>query len=627
MKRILSLLVLCFIVSRSFAQLSASADTSICRGQSVQLTATGGTTYSWSPATGLNAPNTASPVATPTVTTTYVVTSPVNSANIAINGDFSQGNTGFTSSYLFESTYNILGSAAYFVGENPNNWNNGMSFLCSPRTNTDTNMLVANGATTAGIPVWCQTLSVLPNINYNLEVYLAEMNNQNYPSIQWTVNGVNVGNPTQAIIFPPCIFTPARATWNSGVNTTATFCLVDPVTAGNGNDFALDDISIKPSGNLTDTVVVTIATAPAVNLGSDTAVCPGQPVLFDAGNAGATYLWSDNSTQQTLNVNSPGTYRVTVTNSNNCTATDAADVTAYTLQITLNSVNTTCGLSNGKANVAVLNGNAPFTYIWNNAGTTDTITNLSGGTYSVTVNDAKGCTASDSTQVNTSGAGSVSVTVDNPQICAGDTAHVCAPAGYASYLWNTGSVLSCINVVAAGNYRVTVTDNANCTSSSNAASVGVFSVPPVSVSVKGDTLSAFNAVAYQWFLNGNEINGANNSVYIAPVSGNYTVQVTDTNGCKSTSNVLSVTTGVEDVEAGLTIDVYPNPNTTGNWIVAVGNGFIGSELQITDVAGKLIYKNQVVKNKTHLALDLASGVYLLKIAAGQKQYVKKLVRQ
>jgi hypothetical protein len=119
MKRILSLLVLCFAISRSFAQLSTSADTSICRGQSVQLTATGGTTYSWTPTAGLNAPTSANPVATPTVTTTYVVSSPVSTANIAINGDFAQGNTGFTSSYNFESPYNIIGSAGYFVGEKP----------------------------------------------------------------------------------------------------------------------------------------------------------------------------------------------------------------------------------------------------------------------------------------------------------------------------------------------------------------------------------------------------------------------------------------------------------------------------------------------------------------------------
>jgi hypothetical protein len=338
-----------------------------------------------------------------------------------------------------------------------------MVALCSPRTSTDTNMLVANGATTAGVPVWCQTLPVYPNLTYTLEVYIAQMNNQNYPSIQWTVNGVNVGSPTQAFFISPCVWTQARKTWNSGVNTTATFCLVDPVTAGNGNDFALDDISIKPSGNLTDTVVVTIASSPTVNLGGDTAVCNGQQVTFDAGNAGATYLWSDNSAQQTLTASGPGTYAVTVTNSNNCTATDAADVTDYVLQIAADSVNTSCGLSNGKAFVTATNGNAPFSYLWSNTGVTDTISGLAGGTYAVTVNDAKGCEASDSVLVNTSGAGSVSVTVDNPQICAGDTAHVCAPTGYVSYLWNTGSVQPCINVVSAGNYRVTVTDNANCT--------------------------------------------------------------------------------------------------------------------------------------------------------------------
>ena len=75
-----------------------------------------------------------------------------------------------------------------------------------------------------------------------------------------------------------------------------------------------------------DSISVTIDTIPVVNLGSDTTQCGGS-ITLNAGSAGSTYLWSDNSTSQTLVVTASGIYRVTVTNGNDCTATGAISVT------------------------------------------------------------------------------------------------------------------------------------------------------------------------------------------------------------------------------------------------------------------------------------------------------------
>lgn len=545
-----------------------------------------------------------------------------------MNGDFSQGNTGFTSSYNYEFPLNVVGSGSYFVGGNANHWNTGMSALCNDRnTDVDTNMLIANGALVANTPVWCQTLPVYPNVNYNLSAWIQELHQQNYPKVQWTVNGVNVGNATQAVFFL-CVWTQAQATWNSGINTSATFCIVDPTIAVNGNDFAIDQISITPAGGtMTDTVVVTVLNAPVVNLGNDNSICTGQTLTLDAGNSGATYLWNNSTSAQTLAVNTAGTYAVTVTNAN-CSASDAVNISSQELTITTVSVNTTCGLNNGEASVAADNGTSPFSYAWSNTQTNDTITNLSGATYTVTVNDAAGCSATGSAVVNTSGSGNtINITAAQTQICSSDSAEVCAPAGFASYLWNTGSSSACIHPSQAGNYYVTVTDNANCTSTSNVVAVGVYPTPPVSVSVNGDTLSAFNATAYQWYFNGGEIGGANGSTYVADQSGNYTVQVTDTNGCTASSNQLQVVvSGINDLTADAQIEVYPNPNTVGNWQLVVGNGLLGKEAEITDVTGKTIWKSAIRNQKSEIHLSISSGVYLLKITSGKNTYLKKLVK-
>ncbi len=627
MKRIVSLIALLCAGIVSFAQITASADTTICAGTPAQLNVTGGTTYTWTPSTGLSSTTSATPTASPATTTTYIVSSPVNTNNIVINGDFSQGNTGFTSGYGYEFPTNVIGSGSYFVGGNAQHWNQGMSALCNDHSGTaDSNMLIANGATTAGTPVWCETLPVLPNVNYTLDGWIQELHQQNYPYFQWTVNGVNIGNATQAIFFQ-CVWTQVTKTWNSGVNTSATFCIVNPTTQGNGNDFAIDDISITASGTISDTVVVNVTGAPFVDLGEDTAICPGQTVMFDAANAGATYLWSNNSTGQTLTVSATGTYTVTVTNAAHCTASDAVDVGAFLLALNPSAVNTTCGLDNGQASVTVGNGTSPYTYLWSNTLTTATIANLAGGTYSVTVDDAAGCSATASAVVNTSGAGNVAITADQLQICASDTSHICAPQGYTSYLWNTGATASCISTSLAGNYYVTVTDNANCTSTSNHLAVGVYPSPPVSVSVNGDTLSAFNAVGYQWYFNNNEILGATGSVYIATQTGNYTVQVTDTNGCTSISNQLPIATGINDLYNDVTLEVYPNPNKNGNWHLVAGAALVGKQLEVIDVTGRTVYQTQLTRTNEQLNLTVPAGVYLLRISSGGKYYLKKLVKQ
>ncbi|MDB5284659.1 MAG: Immunoglobulin-like repeat containing protein domain [Bacteroidota bacterium] len=135
----------------------------------------------------------------------------------------------------------------------------------------------------------------------------------------------------------------------------------------------------------------------------------------------------------------------------------------------------------------------------------------------------------------------VTVTANPTVICAGDSAQLCATSGFVSYQWNSGASGQCIYVHFAGNYYVTATDNIGCTAVSNHLPISVHPVPPVSVSVNDDTLMAYNAASYQWYLNGSPINGATSSMYIALASGSYSVLVTDTSGCLAQSSNVNVT--------------------------------------------------------------------------------------
>jgi len=107
-----------------------------------------------------------------------------------------------------------------------------------------------------------------------------------------------------------------------------------------------------------------------------------------------TYLWSDGQTTQTASNLSPGKYTVVVTGAGNCAHTDSASViilpAANSMVLSATKTDADCS-SLGTATVSVQVGSAPYSYLWSNGQSTNTVTNLAVGNYNVVVTDAKGC--------------------------------------------------------------------------------------------------------------------------------------------------------------------------------------------------------------------------------------------
>ncbi|MES2622764.1 MAG: T9SS type A sorting domain-containing protein [Bacteroidota bacterium] len=219
----------------------------------------------------------------------------------------------------------------------------------------------------------------------------------------------------------------------------------------------------------------------------------------------------------------------------------------------------------------------------------------------------------------------VNITSDKNLMCQSDTASICTPIGFTSYLWNTGQTTSCIKTQLAGNYYVTVTDNTGCTAESNRISITVHSSPPVGISVNGDTLTVFDAITQQWYLNGSAINGASSNTYIANQGGSYTVAVTDSNGCIAVSSPV-VITGISKVGEEDVVSVYPNPLTLGGWQLTVGANFVGGEVEVFDANGSVVYKSEIRNSKSEIAPEVAKGVYQLRISSGKSSVTRKLVK-
>jgi hypothetical protein len=116
-------------------------------------------------------------------------------------------------------------------------------------------------------------------------------------------------------------------------------------------------------------------------------------------------LWSNTAATASITGVAAGTYNVTITDANGCTATSSATITQpLALSIdSISTVNPSCsGGNDGSATVNVSGGQSPYTYSWNDgSNTTNGNTSLSAGTYTLTVTDANGCTIQQSNVILT----------------------------------------------------------------------------------------------------------------------------------------------------------------------------------------------------------------------------------
>lgn len=307
---------------------------------------------------------------------------------------------------------------------------------------------------------------------------------------------------------------------------------------------------------------------------SDATVCIGQAVSFTntSTNTPTSYSWTfaggtpSTSTQAnpsgiTWNTTGAKTVTLTATNSfgthtytcNNCVTVISGP------PVTLNSTAPACaGTNNGQVSTTASGIYSPFTYSWSNGATSATITNLAAGTYSVTVTNNQGCTGTASATLIAPPAISITGTPTSITCAGQNTGSIAVSAsggtGSKTFSWSNGATGSTLSNLAAGSYTVTATDANGCAAQqtytvSQPAALSV-EVTPAHIACGIGTGSA-NALAnggagsytYAWST------GASGSSISGLTAGNYSVQVTDQNGCLISQN-FSITSS-----AGLTVSL------------------------------------------------------------------------
>ncbi len=582
----------------------AGVDVTICPNSSIQLNASGASSYSWSPAAGLSATNIPNPVANPVATTTYVVTG-TNAAGCVLNDTI---------------VVAVANNLTVFAGPDVT--------ICSG----DTVVLSTSGGNTyswtpAGslqTPGSAST-NAFPTATTTYTVNVADANAcLGSDSVTVFVNGpvqlstsgagtICIGQSTPIDAIPSNGTGPYTFNWSNSLSGPGPQ-VVSPVTTTTYTVSATDSLGCTSAPqNITVTVNPALTTNPI----ADAAICSGNSVTLNAaasgGDGNLTYTWDPGNVTGATQTFSPATTTTyTLVVSDGCgTPTDTSLVTVavnpnpvVTIQ---SSTNVSCfGGSNGSATVNASGGTGSFTYLWMPGGATAaTVSGLQAGTYSVTVTDSAGCPQTQTVTL-TQPAQIVNTSTSTPENCnlANGNASVSSNGGNPgyTYLWSNSSTNDSITNVPAGSYTVTATDANGCSVTdvvvvSNTGNASANAGPSVTITSGQTTiLTGSGGVTYSWSPSTDlSCTNCQNPVASPTVTTVYTLTVTDINGC---TGIDSVTVTVEMPCGELFIPNAFSPNADGSndTLYVRGNCIEFMDFQVYNRWGEQVFTTKIPQN-------------------------------
>ncbi len=212
-------------------------------------------------------------------------------------------------------------------------------------------------------------------------------------------------------------------------------------------------------------------------------------------------------------------------------------------------------------------------------------------------------------------------------VCQGDSIMLSASAAN-NYLWSSGETSASIYAHQSGTYTVTTTDGNNCTAVSAPVNVQVYPLPAKpAVSQSGDTLYSSIAVQYQWYFEGGPLLDDTLQRILLTSNGQYTVVVTDSNGCSNTSDDFTVSGLDIPSSASGAFRLSPNPAHEAV-TVSPFNGPI-TKAELFDYTGKLVLQQNRPINKpyTFNVNDLPAGTYYVKVVINERSYAVTFIKQ
>jgi subtilisin-like proprotein convertase family protein len=567
---------------------------------SITLPGPQGVTYTWTPSTGLSSTTIANPVANPTTTTNYSVQVTdergcTASDNVLVtvntNPVITKTTTDPTCVPGFDGIIDIS------VAGNPGfnyNWNttattqdlSGLSFGTYILTVTDTNSCISTDTT------------VFQVVGFNVTGNITNVScfNGNDGAVDITVAGGTLPYSAYA--------------WSNSATTEDINTLVD----GSYSVTVTDAVGCTTTNSFTVTEPTALASSFAVTNVDCNSNATGIVDLTPAGGTTPyTYAWSNSATTQDINALVSGSYIVTITDDNNCILIDTAVVTQpNALATTIDTTNVSCfGFDDGEADLTVSGGTTPYSYAWTNSATTQDLTNLAPGNYTVIVTDANNCIISDSLLITEPDTLQTTVQATDV-ICYGENSGIgiVTPQGGTvpyDYLWSSGATDSLANFVA-GNFTVVVTDANGCTSTNSITvdqplllTASIIESANVTCNDAADgsatVVAGFGTPTYTYAWS----NGNTTPSVSSLDAGTYSVVVTDINGCTAMDEVVITEPTAIDASDIINNEVY---------------GFDGA-INITPSGGQLPYNYNWSNGATSQDINgLIAGTYTVTITDG-----------
>ena len=270
-------------------------------------------------------------------------------------------------------------------------------------------------------------------------------------------------------------------------------------------------------------------------------------VIVSGGTSPYSYFWSSGEITSNISNIFAGNYSVTILDANSCQLIESVEITqqaAMNINYTITDV--TCyGGNNGAISIAVSGGTSPYTYLWNNAETLDSIANLSADTYDVTVFDSNGCETGGSTTISEPEQIIISTSSTNATCNAADGSAWITDVTNATLpytiLWNTNPTqsTSLISDLSVGLYQVVVTGNDGCADSTlvNVSNIGA---PTLTDSVTSVSCFGYADGAIDLTISGGTTpytifwsNEENTEDVSNLTAGDYYITVEDASACQS----------------------------------------------------------------------------------------------
>ena len=542
--------------------LNAGADKFICKGETVNLSASGANNYTWQADPTLSCLNCPSPVATPSTNTTYYV--------VGSNGTSCDAIDSVKVTVFSLDNMNTSSDTAICIGDSVQLFaSGGASYVWLPNLGLN-NRFIANPVAKPPFTIDYKVIvtsagGCKDSTNVLVEVFTPPIANAGNDTIICATDSVQL-NATGGTKY---IWSPATSLSDSNIG--------NPFAKPLNNTMYTVTVGNAGGCEAVDSVFVQVKPAIAVTTSADTAICEGGKANLLA-SGGSNYLWTPAAGLNNNGIANPEaqpaattTYYVTVSAANQCNGYDSVIVTVNPPPAL--SISNDTAICEGEVVPLYVSGAA--NYSWSPAAglsctnCPNPIATITSSTaYIVDATDINGCKASDSVKIDVTAEPVINISPTDTAICAGNIVQLSATGG-GNYSWLPGIGLSdtaianpVANPLVTTTYTLTVSINSSCTATD---SITITVNEPIAVVAGGDTaicegeaaaIFAQNGQTYSWSPAATLDDPSAASPLAAPLTSTmYYVTIFDINGCQSTDSVEIIVHPLPVADAGADVHI------------------------------------------------------------------------